>query len=260
MHHHIVQVLDFGRIDDAYFLAMEYVDGITLRELMRRADAQGARIPGDVCVFIGDGILAGLGFAHEDARDSDGARLRVVHRDLAPANVLVSKAGAVKITDFGIARALRDAASTVTGVVGHAGHMAPEQVEGAAFDERADLFCAGIILWELVCGRSLFDRPSDAASLRAISLAEVPAPSSIDPQLAPWDRFLLRALARQPADRFQSAREMAAALNDVAANVGRANEDALARLIASLRPADEPLPVRGIFGTPSETETLVETR
>jgi eukaryotic-like serine/threonine-protein kinase len=236
VHPNIVQVLDFGRVDNRYFLAMELVDGMTLRELMRRASDAGRAIPPAVVATVTRSILRGLAFAHEEARDPAGLLLRVVHRDLSPSNVLVSTTGAVKITDFGIARALRNAEAAHTeNIAGHFAHMAPEQVEAAPIDARADLFCAGIIAWEMLCGRSLFQRDNDAATLNAVLRAEIAPPSSVNGELAPWDAFVARALARHVTQRFARAAEMIGALDALADHMRlERNDDVVAAFAASL--------------------------
>lgn len=232
VHSHIVQVFDFGVVDDRYFLAMEYVDGPTLREVMVKAATASQAIPPVVAGAIVRGILAGLGFAHGEARDENGALLRVIHRDLAPSNILISRGGSVKLTDFGIARALRDSAVDATQTVaGHLDHMAPEQANAAPLDERTDLFCVGILLWELLCGRPLFLRANQPATLLAITFGDIPLPSSENPELAPWDAVCARALERDPDKRYRTAAHMASAIRAVAGDVG---EEAIARFIAPL--------------------------
>jgi serine/threonine-protein kinase len=172
--HHIAQVFDFGRVDDRYFLAMEYVDGMTLSQLLKRSAAAHRRIPDEVVGAIGRSVLSALAFAHDEATAPDGSRLHVIHRDIAPANVLLAKSGTVKLTDFGIAKVLRDgrAAHTET-VAGHFDHMAPEQVEAGPLDARTDLFCVGILIWEMLAQRRLFRRDNDAATLRAVLVAPI---------------------------------------------------------------------------------------
>ncbi len=216
-HPNLVQVFDFGKVEDAYFLAMEYVDGLTLSALVARSAAARRPLGPDVVGFIGREVLAGLGYAHAGARGSDGRPLRVVHRDLCPQNILVSRNGEVKVTDFGVARALRDEAAAETRVVrGHLAYLAPEQVELRPVDERTDLYAVGVILWELLVGWQLFP-PTEPEAQQAI-VAHLPVPVTryrrdIDPG---WDAFLARAIAREPAKRFASAREMADALGDLA--------------------------------------------
>lgn len=232
VHSHIVQTFDFGLVDDRYFLAMEFVDGPTLRDVLVRVAETKAEMPPVVAGAIARGILAGLGFAHGGARDAAGQLLRVIHRDLAPSNILIARGGSVKITDFGIARALRDQQREETQTVaGHFDHMAPEQANAAPLDERTDLFCAGILLWEMLTGRPLFKRSNEPATLLAVSFGEIPAPSSVNPNLAPWDALLRRALDRDPAQRFQTADDMADAIGNLD---GEAGEEVIARFIGPL--------------------------
>jgi eukaryotic-like serine/threonine-protein kinase len=216
VHPNIVQVLDFGSIDDSYFLAMELVDGITLGSFVRRLRAAEHPIEPRLVAHIGRELLAGLAFSHTGARDGDGTPLRVVHRDLCPDNILLSKHGEVKIADFGVARALRDAAASDTRTVaGHAGYMAPEQARALPLDERCDLFALGIILWELLCGRQLFHRDGDGPTLIALMSEPIPAPSSVRPLDPGWDALIGRALERDPAARTRSARVMARDLETI---------------------------------------------
>ncbi len=233
VHPNIVQVLDFGRVGDSYFLAMEFVDGITLRALTRRLRAARVSVPLGVVAHIGREILAGLQYSHAGARDGDGALLKVVHRDLCPANVLLSRHGSVKITDFGVARALRDAAHASTATVaGHAAYMPPEQARGEPIGVRCDLYALGVILWELLVGRSLFHRDNAEATLLAVLSDPVPPPSvsrfDVD---GAWDAFIERATRRDPERRFATADEMSAALGALP-GVGGPCPDALAELIA----------------------------
>ena len=217
-HPNIVQVLDFGRVADTYFLAMEYVDGMPLSTLMRRAFLARVPLAPHLAGTIARDILAGLAHAHEAARGADGRPLRVVHRDMCPQNVLLSRNGEVKIADFGVARVLKDAtASTTQHVVGHSAYMAPEQAQGRPIDTRADLFPVGVILWELLAGRRLFHRGVESATLLALLYEEVVPPTVMRADIHPgWDDVILRALARDPDARWASAREMTAALDAVA--------------------------------------------
>lgn len=217
-HPNVVQVLDFGRIDEAYFLAMEFVDGATLGVVMRQCELASRPVAPEVVAWVGRQLLAGLAYSHAGARDGQGQVLHIVHRDLCPANVLVSANGEVKISDFGVAKALRDATFSETKtVVGHLGYMAPEQVCADPIDERCDLFAVGVMLWELLAGRPLFRRGSEAASIMALMSHDVPALISARSALDPgWDAFFARALAERTQSRFSSATEMAAALEAVA--------------------------------------------
>lgn len=236
LHPNIVQVLDFGSIGETYFLAMEYVDGMTLRSLMLRAREAGLPIPAELTAHIGRALLSGLGYAHSGALDSDGRPLRIIHRDLCPTNVLLSRHGAVKVADFGVAKALRDAASLQTRTIaGHVAYLAPEQARGEALDPRCDLYAVGVILWELLCGEFLFERETEAESLRAIAEAATPAPSSKVDDLDPaWDDLVLRALAPRAEDRYRDAAAMLASLSALHDAQGGPWDDELGLLVRDL--------------------------
>ncbi|MBI4957591.1 MAG: serine/threonine protein kinase [Myxococcales bacterium] len=245
-HPGIVQVLDFGRIDDSYFLVLEYVEGITLGALMRRVRSAGLELPPELVGHVLRELLLALAHAHEGARDPDGHPLRVVHRDLCPPNVLVSRNGEVKITDFGIARSLSDAAASLTKHVdGHTGYMAPEQARAEPFDARADLFPLGVIAWELFGQRPLFASDSDAASLAALLAAPVVPISALRPDLDPaWDELLARALARDPAERFARATDMLHALDAIPGSCAPAGAERLGKLLRELADVPSMLPPR----------------
>jgi hypothetical protein len=235
-HPGIVQVLDFGRIDDSYFLVMEYIEGLTLGAIMQRTKA--APLPPDLVGHVLREILGALTYAHEGARGADGRPLRVVHRDLCPPNVLVSTNGEVKLTDFGIARSLADASESLTRhISGHSGYMAPEQARAEAFDTRADLFPLGVIAWELLAQRRLFSSGNATASLYSLLTDDVLPITVVRPEIDPrWEAFISRALARELGQRFASAQEMLAALDAIPESRGRGAER-LGRLVAELMAA-----------------------
>jgi serine/threonine-protein kinase len=238
-HPNIVLVLDFGRVGEAYFLAMEYVDGVPLSALMSQ---RSAPLPLSVAAHVAREILAGLAHAHEVARGADGRPLRVVHRDVCPQNVLLSRMGEVKLADFGVARALRESAVAFTSsTAGHVAYMAPEQARGAPFDARADLFPVGVILWELVTGKRLFLRENEPATLLALVSQSVPPASSARPGLDPaWDELLGRALARDPERRFETARAMAEALDAAPGGRGDRAAEELAAIVEVLLASPPP--------------------
>lgn len=239
LHPNIVQVVDFGKVEDTYFLAMEYVDGGTLAQLERRARLSGAQVPERVVVQVGRDLLSALSYAHDGARSAGGQLLRVIHRDLNPPNVLLTRAGDAKVSDFGIARAVGETGELVTAnVVGKSAYMSPEQACAQPQDGRSDLYAVGIMLWELVAGRRLYSRGTDAANLLAIVNEEVPPPSQFRGGLgARWDAFFERALAAVPADRFQDAAQMREALTLlVEGELPRPEE--VAQFLAGLPPGD----------------------
>lgn len=216
-HPNVVTIMDFGRQADTFFMAMEYVDGLTLAKLSARAKKAGVSLGPDLVGHIGRSVLAGLEHAHSGVRDAHGMPLRILHRDVCPQNLLVSRIGEVKLTDFGIARVLGQAAAASTRTVaGHDAYMAPEQLAGEALTLQADLFAVGIVLWELVTGARLFARETPAATLLAVLGDPVMPVSAIRDDLNPaWDAFFAKALSRPVAGRFASAGEMMAALDAI---------------------------------------------
>jgi serine/threonine-protein kinase len=213
-HPNVVQVFDFGRVDGGYYLAMEFVDGMTLAELINRARVHGVEIPEPVVRAILRGLISGLQHAHEGVLGPNGDPLRIVHRDLCPHNILLSRNGEVKISDFGVACALEDAAPEHMSVIaGHAAYMAPEMIRGESVDERSDIFALGVVAWEILANRRLFARASQHETLDALMNSVVSsARAHADPA---WDALIGRALARNPEARFQSMRAVSTALDAI---------------------------------------------
>src|SRR5450755_3328143 len=174
-HPNIVQVFDFGEEGGELYMAMEYVDGTTGARLIRAAAAKGEELPLDVCLHLALSVLRGLEYAHS-ARDEDGKPLSLVHRDVSPGNVLIDRSGAVKLTDFGIARAAVIERRTDAGQLkGKLGYMSPEQVVGRELDARSDLFTLGIVLAEMITLRPLFSGGRELDVLLRIRDADVGA-------------------------------------------------------------------------------------
>jgi serine/threonine-protein kinase len=214
-HPNIVSVLDFGRVEDTWFIAMEHVDGTDLRRLLLSLRRRKNRMPAHLAGLIAHAVLQGLAFAHGGARDKDGRLLHVVHRDLSPANVLIASTGDVKIADFGIACALREAEAHHTRhLAGSVCYLAPEQARRGGLDQRADLFAVGVLLWEMLTGRQLWRRDEEAMTLLAILHEEAPLVQWLGVSSC-WDAVLSRALAKDPAARFDNAKEMADAIERV---------------------------------------------
>ena len=241
-HPNIVAALDFGRVGDDWFFAMEFVDGPTLKEVAEHHSLVGEPLSQSLTAHIGREILAGLDFAHNIARDHKGRVLRVVHRDLSPSNLLLDRSGQVKISDFGVARALRRKHDLHTRhIVGKPAYMAPEQLRKEAIDARFDLFTMGIVLWELVCNRRLFLRDNEAATMMAVLEGQVPRPSEVRPELGTlWDEFFIKALANGREDRFSSAAAMSFALAAIQQTVGVSQPEDVAEMVASV--SEESLP------------------
>jgi serine/threonine-protein kinase len=215
-HPSIVQVFDFGEQDGELYMAMEYVDGTTVARLIRAAAAGSEDIPLDVCLHITLSILRALEYAHA-ARDDEGKPLSLVHRDVSPGNVLLDRTGAVKLTDFGIARAAEIERRTDAGQLkGKLGYMSPEQVVGRELDARSDIFTLGIVLAEMLILRPLFSGGKELdvllrirdADLSAIDRAATRVPDDVR-------AVLFRALSRDPALRWPTAGAFADALDEI---------------------------------------------
>jgi serine/threonine-protein kinase len=215
-HANIVEVEDLGRDDGGLYIAMEYVEGFDLRELLRSCAAFGVPLPVEFSLLIVRETLRALDYAHRFRRG--GKPCPIVHRDVSPSNVLVSFEGEVKLCDFGIARA-HDAASGPErhAIEGKAGYMSPEQARGDALDARADVFAAGIILWELCAGRRLYRAGDDQPLLEIAREADIPPlPLRGLPNEERLHQIVLRALQRHADDRYPSAASMLRELEDYA--------------------------------------------
>jgi eukaryotic-like serine/threonine-protein kinase len=235
-HPNIVRVIDVGEEDDIPFLAMEYLDGIDLRVALGVAMQRGTRLyPAHACA-IASGIAAGLHYAHTVV-DPHGQPLGIVHRDVSPHNVFLTSDGHVKLLDFGIAKTNR-AAATRTGIVrGKAGYMAPEQLAGMQVDARSDLFSLGVVLWEMLTGRRLWQFDTETGTARAVREESAPPPSVYFSECAgELDALVLQLLAKFPSARPKNAAHVRAALTRLAAAYGtRDPQGELAQLVATIR-------------------------
>jgi len=210
-HGNIVPIYEFGEVDGQLFLAMEFVDGTDLRTLLRRRRLAAERLSPTVAVHIAVEVLRGLGYAHA-RKGEGGVPLGLVHRDVSPSNILVSRAGEVKICDFGIAKAATR--HTTSGrLKGKFSYMSPEQARGKPLDARSDLFSVGILLWEMLTGARLFQGDSDLSVLDQVREAQVPELPKLG--IAGEDRLrevVQRALQPDPAKRWPDAASFATPL------------------------------------------------
>ena len=235
LHHpNVVRVEEFVQEGGTCFMVMELVDGRSLSSVLGRSERRGQRLGSRWAAFVVARIAAGLHYAHTRT-DQAGQALQIVHRDVSPQNVLVSFDGEVKVIDFGIARALDRATRTRTGTrKGKTGYMAPEQAKGGGLDHRVDVFGLGIILWEALCGRRLFLRPDEFRTMNALLIDPIPAPSSLAAVPPELERITLRALARNPDERYQSAEALRRDLDAFVASVGGANPAELGEIVRTL--------------------------
>lgn len=237
IHPGIVQVYEFGEIDGEFYLAMEYVDGLTLIDVLQRLGrARSTFPPGLVCFMIAE-LAAALAYAHS-LKDNSERPLEIVHRDVNPSNVMLGRAGTVKLLDFGIAKAathMREEQTRTGTLKGKFAYMSPEQAEGIHVDHRSDLFSLGVVFWEALASKRLFRTKDDMHTLRLVREAKV-EPTGVDPDI---DRIVLKMLARNPDDRFSTGEEIAAALQPIAMRL-HGNGFAMRRFLTDLPQTDQP--------------------
>lgn len=211
-HPNIIQVHDFDGQDDTYYMVMELLDGDTLHKRLNDYRVRNQQMPwGDIVRVMAD-VLDGLGYAHQEG---------MIHRDIKPSNILLTKRGQVVLADFGIAQIIGGTQHTVTGaLLGTLNYMAPEQGLKGTSDTRSDLYSLGIVFYEMLTRRPPFDAETPLAILMKHATDPLPLPREINPQIPqPFERVVLKALAKDPEDRYQSAEEMREALLQAAAEV-----------------------------------------
>ncbi|MEM9070623.1 MAG: serine/threonine-protein kinase [Myxococcota bacterium] len=255
-HANIGQTFDLGHLPNTgtYFIVMEYIDGADGYKLLKRAAAKRATIPIDVCVYLMSEVCKGLDYAHRK-RDVAGAPLNIVHRDISPQNVLISLAGEVKIVDFGIAKAAMRSGQTEVGVIkGKYYYMSPEQAWADPVDNRSDIFSTGIVLYEFLTGKMLYEEENLPRLLDAVRKANITPPSRLRPDIPPeLDEIIMRSLAKHPAARYPSAHEFGEALTRfLYKRQPNFTSARLADLMASLFPKEHP-PSKAV---PISTESL----
>jgi eukaryotic-like serine/threonine-protein kinase len=208
-HSNCVQVFDIGVGDNAFFIVMEFVDGGNLKSIVEHIKKIGRDFPVEAAVYISLEICKGLAYAHE-LTDSSGAPLHIVHRDMSPPNVLITKYGEIKIVDFGLAKANSQLEKSEPGIIkGKFSYLAPEAAMGQDVDARTDIFAIGIILWELLAGQRLFLGDTDFQTVKKVQSAHVPSISQINKKVPKdLEAIMARTLAREPSARYQTAREL----------------------------------------------------
>lgn len=208
-HSNCVQVFDIGVGDNAYFIVMEFVDGANLKSIAESLKKLGREFPVNAAAHIALEICKGLSYAHE-LTDPQGVPVDIVHRDMSPPNVLITKYGEIKIVDFGLAKATSQLEKSEPGIIkGKFSYLSPEAAMGQEVDLRTDIFAVGIILWELLAGTRLFLGETDFQTVKKVQQAHVPSISQINPGVTPeLERIVNRALARDPKERYQTARDL----------------------------------------------------
>lgn len=210
-HPNVVQIFDYGKIENAYFIAMEFIDGKNLGEIL---SSLGKGLPVDHAVFIIAEICKGLDYSHAKRDDKTGEPLHIVHRDISPQNMLISYQGEVKISDFGISKARSEPSLTQAGVIkGKLAYLSPEQALGEQVDHRADLFALGLVLYETLNGKRIYEFDSDFEAIRAIPRLEIEPLKNLRPQVPEeLNRIVMKCLAKQKESRYQTASELYADL------------------------------------------------
>ncbi|UJR80087.1 serine/threonine-protein kinase [Sandaracinus amylolyticus] len=264
-HRNIVRVYDAREVQGSLIMVMELVEGTTLKAVLDRAHARGACMPVATALWITRELAHGLAYAHE-AQDATGRPLQIVHRDVSPHNLLLGKDGAVKLADFGLADANVHETQLGGGMMGgKLGYLAPEIIQQQPTTPQIDVFAAGIVLWEMLCGRRLFQRDDDGATVRAVAACEVPRPSSINPRIPrEVDRLVIEVLARDPAKRTPGAEALASATDELIRWLDPKVSTKDVALVVGLQLATEPpKPTKTVLPPApnflAELDTLAET-
>ena len=222
-HANICQVYELGETDGQLYIVMEYLDGITLLPLLRKASKEGSPLDFSLVAGVIQQATDALHFAHELKEPRTGENLGIVHRDVTPSNIFITEAGVAKVLDFGIAKVKDASSNTQTGTVkGKYADMAPEQLRGAGLDRRADVFALGVVSYEMIALRRLFQRKTDYLTFRAVMEQPIPDVRRYRPDVPDaLAEVLARALDRDPNNRFETARQYGTAVLDALGPLGR---------------------------------------
>jgi serine/threonine protein kinase len=243
MHPNIVQIYEFGAAEGNYFITMESVRGVTLREALSKLRVEQRAMPFMVAADIARQICTGLDYAHT-LRGPDGAALHIVHQDISPTNVMLAYNGTVKLLDFGIARAASFAEDERKkgSIRGKVSYLAPEQVNMRPIDHRADIFALGTVMHEMLTGVRLFQAKNDVGRMRQLLAQPIPPPSSVNAAIPrELDRIVMQALEVDPDRRYASAATMAADLERTLIAARYSSRDLSRMLHGLFLPAEEPL-------------------
>ncbi len=208
-HNNIIQIYDLGKVDDDFYIAMEYVEGWDLRSILNAGRERGLPLPLPLALAISAAVARALDYAHRK-RDFSNRALGLVHRDVSPQNVLISHEGEIKLCDFGIVKAVSKASTTQMGALkGKLQYMSPEQAWGREVDARSDIFSLGAVIFEVLTGTKLFTGDSEIGVLDAVRDCRIRSPREIVPSIPEEvERILFRALAKNPEDRYQTAGQL----------------------------------------------------
>jgi len=255
-HGNLVQVLDLGKSGDEFFLVLEFVDGWSLEHVRKRAQKARMKMPLPLILHVTSALCRALAYVH--TRKRNGRALGIVHRDVTPQNVLLSREGEVKLADFGIAKAIGKSERSATGIIkGKFAYMSPEQSVGGELDARSDLFSVGTMLYVLTTGKKPFDGPTDLDVLMQVRKARFEKPSELVKDFNPdVERFIARALRADKARRWQTATQMADRLDAILLKLGQpSGPGALKRWLGALGAKDGVLPPADLVPDAPESVT-----
>jgi serine/threonine protein kinase len=261
-HSNCVQVFDIGVGDNAYFIVMEYVDGANLKAVAESLKKVGQPFPVPAACFLAIEICKGLAYAHDLKDPSTGVAMNIVHRDMSPPNVLLTKFGEVKIVDFGLAKANSQLEKSEPGIIkGKFSYLSPEAAMGQDVDARTDIFAVGIILWELLAAQRLFLGETDFQTVKKVQQAQIPPISSINRNVPPeLEKIINRALARDPTQRYTNARDLARELTNFLFAYGQPVSafDVAQLVIGAMKERAKKKPVQGSIIDKLIEEALLE--
>src|SRR5690606_30341191 len=210
IHQHIVQIYQLGRVDNHYYISMEYIHGVNLEQFIERHTQFKKRIPTEICVYIASRVARALEYAH-NKRNRYGEMLGIVHRDVSPKNIMIDSEGVVKLTDFGIAKArniMKDKEGDV--LMGKVQYMSPEQAAFEQTDGRSDIFSLGVVLYEMLAGRNIFSDDDTLVCIENVQKKPIPPISQYNPNVDDdLQRVLDRMLERDKNKRYQDGGEAA---------------------------------------------------
>jgi len=214
LHPNIMQVYDYGKTDGQLYTAMEYIHGANLKQYIDRLKERRVVFPVEISCYIISQVCLGLHYAHTFTDKLTGKPYNIVHRDISPHNIMLSYDGAVKVIDFGIAKANTNSEATQAGTIkGKLSYLAPEYLEGLELDARYDEFAVGITLWELLCSRKLFQANNDLAVLKQIQACKITPPSEINPSVPKeLDMIVMKALSKDRSQRYENLDQLNRAL------------------------------------------------
>ncbi|RLE16272.1 MAG: hypothetical protein DRJ14_08815 [Acidobacteria bacterium] len=239
-HPNIAQIYDLGKIENSFYIAMEYVEGYDLRNILKECKKRNIRVPEPLVLFIASKMLSALDYAHRK-KGLDMKDLKIVHRDISPQNILISKGGDVKLVDFGIAKAATKASQTQAGALkGKLLYMSPEQAYGKPIDNRSDLFSLASVIYESITGKKCFLADSEISILEKVRKVQYTPIREINPDVSKGTEKLIRqAFSKKIEDRFQSAKEMESELHTLMESLPFAiNERILAQFVNALYEGD----------------------